>query len=544
MTTCSRDLEHRRLRAPQENGGILVDPPLDRVASWVEENLARREGYRYDFQGRSLSDLARESRRQLLLEAWRYSSAYRDAGPCPTGDCALIFLAGHQPQLFHAGVWLKNFALDAMAREHGAVAVNLLIDSDTVKGTRLPIPGGSVVRPHVATIPLDRAGPRVPYEQRRILDRGLFGDFGRRVCAELAPLVPDPLLETYWPMAVERMRQTDNLGACLAQSRHQLEAQWGLTTYEIPQSRVCSMEPHRWFMAHLLAWLPRLWRIYNEVVNQYRRINRIRSQAHPVPNLVRDDPWLEAPFWIWSVDAPRRRRLFARQRGHETVLSDRHGQAIVLPLSPDADARRAVERLRELAQRGVRIRPRALLTTLWARLVLGDLFVHGIGGAKYDQLTDALISRFFRLQPPAFVVVSATLHLPVGPRRSAVEDARAIQRQLRELTYHPERYANGAVTVSASGSKTVADLIAAKAHWIRTAPTRENARTRCRQIRRINEMLQPYVAALRGRLLDECRRAAEALKAEAVLSCREYAFCLFPEKTLREFLLPLLHKSA
>ena len=36
-------------------------------------------------------------------------------------------------QLFHPGVWLKNFALGTLARRLNAVAVNLLIDTDTIK---------------------------------------------------------------------------------------------------------------------------------------------------------------------------------------------------------------------------------------------------------------------------------------------------------------------------------------------------------------------------------------------------------------------------
>ena len=44
---------------------------------------------------------------------------------------------------------------------------------------------------------------------------------------------------------------------------------------------------------------------------------------------------------------------------------------------------------------GIRLRPRALTTTMYLRLAMGDLFLHGIGGAKYDQLTDRIIEHFF-----------------------------------------------------------------------------------------------------------------------------------------------------
>ena len=44
---------------------------------------------------------------------------------------------------------------------------------------------------------------------------------------------------------------------------------------------------------------------------------------------------------------------------------------------------------------GIRLRTRALTTTMFARFLLGDLFVHGIGGAKYDELGDEIARGFF-----------------------------------------------------------------------------------------------------------------------------------------------------
>lgn len=297
-------------------------------------------------------------------------------------------------------------------------------------------------------------------------------------------------------------------------------------------------------MAHLLAQLPRFREVYNEVVREYRGAHRIRSTAHPVPDLAREGQWLEAPFWIWTVDDPRRRRLFVRRQRDALALSDRSAVRVDLPLTPEGDAGRAVQRLAELARGGLKIRCRALITTLWARLVLGDLFLHGIGGAKYDQLTDALIARFFGLEPPDFLVLSATLQLPIARQRTTAEEARTIEQRLRALTYHPECYANGASEDGSGGCQDLAELVAAKARWIRTEQTPENARTRWREIRRINEALQPCVAIGRQRLLEERGRVAAALKAEGVLSSREYGFCLFPEKTLRNFFFRLLPKKA
>lgn len=577
MTSGCSPLAYRPLRAPREDRSVLIDPPLEKVGAMVAANVAARSAAALDVGGISCDELARQAREELLAEAIRYTSSYRDvAGGMPTrirrsvmpsrsvgmasdvhGDASVamppstIFLAGHQPQLFHPGVWLKNFALGALARQHRAVAVNLVIDSDSMKTHALRVPGGSVVRPQVALVPLDDPGPAIPFEERRILNRGVFVDFGRRAAEQIAPLVPEPIVRRWWPSVVARSAQTDNLGTCLAQARHQLEGQFGLNTLEIPQSHVCRMHSFAHYTAYLLAELPRLVQVYNGAVREYRRLHRIRSTAHPFPDLTVDGPWHEAPYWVWSQEDPRRRRLFVRRDPDRLLLSDRERIEISLPCSPDGDLRAAAGRLVELAAGPVRIRSRAMVTTLFARLFLGDLFLHGIGGAKYDQVTDALIERFFGLRPPGYLVVSATLHLPIVRQGVTAEDLRAVDWRLRELTWHPENLvagagwrvpgdvggsvAGGGCRVAGEGCR-LAELIAAKSRWINAPQTPENARTRWLEIRRINQELRPWVAAQREQLLRERDRLTHALAAEKILAWREYAFCLFPESTLREFL--------
>ena len=103
-----------------------------------------------------------------------------------------------------------------------------------------------------------------------------------------------------------------------------------------------------------------------------------------------------------------RRPLYARQVGDEMVITDRQSQTISLALADDRDATAAAQQLAELSSRGIKLRTRALTTTLFARLVLGDLFLHGIGGAKYDQVTDQIVRLFFGFEPPEFATISAT----------------------------------------------------------------------------------------------------------------------------------------
>ena len=96
---------------------------------------------------------------------------------------------------------------------------------------------------------------------------------------------------------------------------------------------------------------------------------------------------------------------------------------IELPLSADREACCAVERLAELAGRSVRLRTRALTTTMFCRYLLGDLFIHGIGGAKYDELGDSIARRFFAINPPGFLTLSLTLWLGLPDRDTPVQQA-------------------------------------------------------------------------------------------------------------------------
>jgi hypothetical protein len=562
MTICSDPLRYRPLRAPKEDRAVLAEPPLEEAGETAACHVELRRGWTYDFQGRRLDELSAAARRELIDEAWRYTAAYRDPPALPPGAESLIFLAGHQPELFHPGVWLKNFALGALARRHGAVGINLVIDGDLAKPAVLAVPAGSPEHPHQETVALDRHGPPVAYEERGIIDREMFDDFDRRLVERLRPLVSRPLVADYWPLVRRRAAEGENLGASIAQGRHQLEGRWGLDTLEVPQSRLCDAPAFRWFLVHLLDELPRWHEAYHGALGEYRRAHRLRGDAQPVPDLARCDDWLETPFWIWTAEHPARQRLFARRAGGELVLADESGGRWALPLAAGGDPARAVARLAELRSGGVKIRSRALVTTTWARLVLGDLFLHGIGGAKYDQVTDRIIAEFFGLAPPRFMVVSATLLLPVARRRVSADQLRAVRRHLRELTFHPERYLDaagrcgdpnaeaqpGALAIRNGApprpNPDAAALTAEKLRWITTPPTRENARARCRAIRRLNEALQPWVAAERRRAERLEAETAEALRADTVLAWRAYAFCLYPEGALRNFFGGLLPTGA
>jgi lambda repressor-like predicted transcriptional regulator len=550
MTAEPDAIRYRRIRAPREDGQALIDPPLgmalQQLCTWHAADVAAPL-QRLEACGKSLAELSRLARAELLQLATAYTSQYRDVdrSSLASAEERPIVLAGHQPTLFHPGVWFKNFALSRLAEQGGATAVNLVVDNDTLRAPTIRVPTGSVDSPLFENVPFDEAAAEVAFEERPLLDRATFDSFAARVAEAFQPIVRSsslprytPLLERLWPLAqAARARSSEqtSLGWILAEARHRLEGELGLTTLELPLSAFCDGQAFRWFLVALLADLPRLVSDYNALLAEYRIVNHVRSRSHPVPDLSRQDDWLEAPFWIWSTANPRRRHLFARRAPGGIEITDRAGLVALLPLRADGDATPAVEALGALRARGIKIRSRALLTTMFSRLLASDLFLHGIGGAKYDELTDAIIRRYFGLEPPTFLTVTATFQLPVARPALSIDDLHRHQQRVREIGYHPEQFADHVANERQPEFERLANE---KRELLRQLPAlRASGRSLKAwhdQLAATNHAMAALLEPYRAELVNEQPQLLQQQHAAQRLSSREYSFALFPEETLPE----------
>lgn len=530
------DAYGRAVRVPRDHGEAMVHPSRGQATGLLEDNLRiGQQSSDYDLQGSSLGELRDHARCDLLEDARNYTSAYRDVQFATDANSPLL-LAGHQPQLFHAGVWFKNFALSQLAKCHRIQAVNLVIDNDIHRNSSLRVPHGIPTGLGIQTLLFDRAAEAIPYEERQILDRSAYATFGDRVQGSLNGLVPDPLIRELWPLARQASQRSNNLGRCLAEARHSLEARYDQQTWELPLSQVCDTPWFAQFASHLLAHLPRLQDVYNTSLAEYRQCNRVRSRSHPVPDLVSDGLWLEAPFWIWTADSPHRQRMFVRACGDGLEISDRRHVTFSLEVAPDRSADRAVEQWLSQTARGVRLRPRALITTMYARLVLSDLFLHGIGGGKYDQLTDRIIHRFFGLQPPHYLMISATALLFEDHTAGLRDRIQVLRQRLRDLRYHPEKYA--------LQSEEAIRLTGEKFSHICGAASDGPGRARHLAIAKANAALQAHLAMSPTQVLRELEQCSTDLRRQSALASREFAFCLFSEQMLCPLLMDLAQSTA
>ena len=83
--------------------------------------------------------------------------------------------------------------------------------------------------------------------------------------------------------------------------------------------------------------------------------------------------------------------------------------------------------------------PKALMLTLFSRLFVADFFIHGVGGGRYDQVTDDVVRRLFGIEPPAFAVASLTMYLPLGAHVVTDAEVEAVSMAINRLKHNPDQ---------------------------------------------------------------------------------------------------------
>lgn len=276
----------------------------------------------------------------------------------------------HQPELFHAGIWVREFVL-AELEKRGWEATYFEADSS---------------RCRVEAI--------VPAHNPLRVERHFLAE-GRLDC------LPAPG-ERAWNEFLDRLElpvrrdwlEAPNLGRFLAALRHraaphELTRRW--------QSDWASSPVCRRLLDPILAD-PRGFReVFNQVCRELRTRHGWRSRAHPFPDLRQEGERIELPLWcdgraVWSDSVPE------------------HG-----------------------------LRPRAFLWTAFCRLQ-ADLYLHGSGGAAYDEATDLILKGFHGIEPPPYVVVWLNYFLDLPADLEAPVRLAELSARLRQVRHNPQRF--------------------------------------------------------------------------------------------------------
>jgi hypothetical protein len=518
-------------RVPRENRAVYMRPALSELPGLAARNRELAASWRFDLAGRPFQEFRAAARAEVMALAARYAERWKFHAPAWTEPRPII-VTGHQPRPFHPGVWIKNFLASSLARAVGGVAINLTVDNDAghAMDLRFPIrvkPGDEVRMAAVSLAPHDGgvAAEELPASALR-----------PEAIHEALALLPDgPMtdaLRRSWGHLAAAATQAENLAEALAVGRRRLEEELGLANLELPVSQMADGDTFRLLAAEILKRRDEFFGAYNDSLAEYRRVYRERSAAQPLPDLARDGARLEMPLWIWRA-GERRRRLWVEPAdgGRLRLLADRDEAAVLAARDVENPFAGAV-RLAELRKAGWKVRPRALAMTLFVRLAVGDVFIHGLGGALYDKITDGIFERMFGGRAPELVLASCTVHLPLEAYPSTAGDLDNARRAVRDWRYNPDRKLGATVL----GRTEAQALVAEKRRLVdRREPTRDGRRRAWQRVHEINATLAALdPAAVDGAAADLACTERE-LRYNSMLQNRECPFWLYPPEELAAF---------
>lgn len=502
-------------RVPERSGEAWIDPPAERLPALLAASQHTRWG-RAEILGTPLPEFRRTVRERALALA-----GPRPPRGNPPVEAPLVVM-GHQPVFIHPGIWIKFFVLTNLHERFGAGGLYLNCDHDAAWPIAAEVPAAAAGLTRRSETLLDFPDD-VPLEAAPLPSEEAWGVFCTRVRGHLGTLAVPGILErfeTFVALATRARAGATTLAEFLTGARRAYEGHSSPPGYvEVAVSQLSDTDEFNAFALHLMQDPLGFRTRYNASLEEYRRVHRLRSAANPFPNLEEVEGFQEAPFW--ALHEGRRVGVFAQRAGDRLRLKWLDGTPVDLPAGPAG--------LPTLRASGLRLRPKALTLTMFARLCLGDVFLHGVGGGRYDRVTDAVITDVFGCAPPPYVVTTATLALPFAGDGTAVEDRRALERRVMDLRHNPERYLAAPSEVERGLVEEKWSLIK-EIERMRPGPERRAATHRIREVN----------TQLAARLADEIRQVEVKLAAldgsSAALdaaSYRGYPYFLFDPADVR-----------
>lgn len=388
--------EYPRLLAPKGDGEILIWPPAREILRQTWENHRR---LRHDQQVRLLGEPL------FHLRAWtRRWLGHRD-------DHRPIIATGHQTELYHPGVWVKNTVIDAAARRISAEAIHFAVDTDAPKHLLYHWPGGGEPisdDPHVATARWCGlvSAPSPDHVQRvRAAANDAAASWGYT-----------PAWDVFFDKLAELSTHNIDLSSALVNAHHVCDRELGLRHQLLLSSSLWKIPPYLLFVHDICARCEKYVQTYNAALAEFRGAYGIVSPGRPMPDLALDEHWCEIPFWLDDLASGQRQRAEVIREQDRWILSAK-GDAFAFDPAPRSGWAAAEALGRWLVGHRLRLAPRALTLTSFLRLLVVDQFVHGIGGGLYDQVTDRILATWHDIAPPAFSVATATLYFPLADKR-------------------------------------------------------------------------------------------------------------------------------
>jgi|GEM_PF-1077390 len=521
-------------RIPKHHGEFLFEPPL---SQWKEEALRNRERLvKETFWGQS----AMKVRAELKL---------------PT-DHPLI-LSGHQPVFFHPGLWVKCLAASILAESVQGTAIHKITDTGLAPEHLHYMPevedngkSRKKILEFYKNKDLKQQERTTPYCFLPAPDQGalekIFAD-----AQVYAPATVKANIKNYEERLLKGLTKTANWNSFHLNAMKILDQICGTRRTYLEAHSIWDSGPFRHFVAQWLLNLPELNDDYNKSLNEYRQKHGITHDLTPMPNLKFESWWFEIPFW-GATKYHQRHSLWAKNDGKHITLKIKGGEGTYTLAVDELES--------ELAKLNISLWPKAIPQTLFCRMYLCDFFIHGTGGAAYEEVGDSLFEKFFKLKPLSFGVASATylvdpegsqgIGLVLEHEEKILWWERALEKNPEYLFTRQDQWKKDLPSFMHASFKGVLEnaylrnLAETKGKWLSALQNPTYKTEASYKIKEINHVLydgytEPLKALEHG-LLD----VTKVKDTKEVLGFREYPFFCYPQESftdMREKVLVAAH---
>lgn len=514
--------------------GAVIHPAFDRWITIAESNMRLARKWQIYIADVPLGELRKLARDEGIALAAEYSRRIR----VPLADFGVkspnapLIMSGAAPAFYHPGVWSKVFMIQRFAEQHDALAIDVVVDTDRFPGISVQVPkviegkaiGHDVIILSSNSLAEYFAAVPVP-EQDAVKDYCAAID---RVLSSLSDCTWRLNFQAFSRALIESLTLTSNIGELATFARRRYEADSGNNYLELPVSIWSEMRSFRLYAADIIVSVNRYFAAYNEELSVYRSTHKVRSAAQPLPDLRSSDDLFELPFWM--LKNGRRLPVFCRNTGLRVQLYAK--DELAADLSCD---------IKEIEKflRSASFAPKALALTIFARILLADIFVHGTGGNRYDQIADKLIRRYYGVEPPKFAVASVDADSPLaGELNILTEQLSQAKAALKRFRHHPETAieidcdVNG---VNRGAYHTLCELVERKAGLV-DAIQRAGAQKAMlgKALKEVNLELITRLKPVEASLDRQISELETLLNHAMVLSDRNYPYCFFNPRLFRD----------
>ena len=332
-----------------------------------------------------------------------------------------IIVTGHQPTWHHCGIFAKNIIIDKFARQTSGIAVQLILDHD-ICNTSMSLPeydNDGLLR--FKTIHLEEKHRNIPLELRPVPSKERLREFIDSVLKTGNSFCSDIWCQNLQSVLNEA-ESCKNIADLITQLQAWLNRAFGLEIIYLPVSLMSQSDSFAGFVCSAICEAVDFVRIYNKAIKDKRQTDNLKpNQTIRILKTDYLNNKIELPFWLVSKTG-KRASLYVS-------LNDRNlriGTADKIVGTIDSSGGKKLHLLEILRKNKCVIRPKAVTLTLFARLYLAELFVHGTGAENYEYITDRLIEDYYKISNVNFGVATATMTLPVGTGNQNLEISKEV----------------------------------------------------------------------------------------------------------------------